>query len=213
MIRSTIHTLVRKRLNEATADQWSDADVNSGIDVGYQHLESVILVSDPTAFIKIDRAALVADQPEYAKPASLINAIELSVLDSSTGKYDVIPVANYADIRDLQTSQQYNWSDYGRYFWLAPAPAAGLAAGLQVKYVPALVLSVDASVPQIAQNYHMAIVLSATIALIGETADGVEKFIAEREYLYGQLRMTYRRDVAGPSHLQISQEGSMRKQY
>jgi len=213
MIRSTIHTLVRKRLNEASADQWSDADVNTGVDVGYQHVENIILQSDPDAFIKVDRADLVNAQHEYAKPASLINALELSVLDSSTSKYDVIEKASYHDVRDRVASEDYQWAHYGRYFYLGPAPDAALTSGLQVKYVPALVLSLDTSVPQISQNYHMAIVLSAVIVLVGETADGVEKFITEREYLFGQLRMTYRRDVGHPSHIQIDQDGSMVKRY
>ena len=212
MNRATIHTLVRKRINEATADQWSDADVNSAINVGYQQMEMVILESDPDAFIKVDRAALVVTQHEYAKPASLIHEIDVSILDSVSGDYDVIKMGNYHDVRGRGSSEVQQYAHYGRYIFLGPAPDAALAAGLQIVYVPALVLSVAASVPQLAQAYHTAIVISAAITLIGETADGIDKMMKERDYAYGRLRVQYRKTTA-PSHFQIDQSGSMRKPY
>ena len=212
MNRATIHTLVRKRINEATADQWSDNDVNSAINSGYQQMEMIILESDPDAYIKVDRAALVADQHEYAKPGSLIAEIDVSILDSASGKYNVLKIGNYHDVRKRQAGQEQQYAHYGRYYFLGPAPDANLPAGLQLVYVPSLVLSTDISVPQIGHAYHLAIVLSASVALIGETADDAGKLMKERDFFFSRLKVQYRKTTA-PSYLQIAQTGSMRKPY
>jgi hypothetical protein len=199
---ATIRAMVRRRANEITPDQWSDVYVNSMIDIGYKVAQAVVLESEPTAFLQVDRADLVAGQHEYAWPVARLWEIEVALLNPTSAEYVPIDNGDFVNVRQRASGNDYQYAHYGRWLYLGPAPAAPVVAGLQVTYVPTLTLATDASVPQIKQLYHMVIVLNSTIALVGETADGIDELIKERDTLYGRMRLV-RPHAVKPNALRV----------
>jgi hypothetical protein len=189
MTRSDIRTLVKRRVQEPGDTHWTDAEIDAAINLAYQAAQARHLENYPEAYIRVDRADLVADQHEYAKPEGIISLIELAVKDSVTGLYTPIESESFNVLRERNagsTSVQ-KFADLGRWWYLDPAPSASVVGGLQATIVPALSLPADTSVPQLPAPWHMVLVINTQIILLGETSDAVEQLIVERDLLYTRL--------------------------
>jgi len=205
MTRSQMRVLLKRRLNEPTAgDQWANAELNELLNLGLQATETFLLAADPEAVVRKSQCATVTGQNEYGWPTDMLYEIEVSLLNATSGAYDVVSKRPFADIRDLTTSETQCYAHWGRYCYLAPAPAAGVAAGLRITHVPALTMADDTSVPKIPAQWHMMVVLNAQILALGEGADSAKGPMAERDSLYGQLQAVHRNSAAAPSPLEPS---------
>ena len=202
MTRAQLVARVQKLIHEPVGGaQFTTAEIIAAINIGYQTLEAKILKCDPQAFMMVDRTGLVALQQYYPTPPGMLYPLELAVLAGAV--YIPLTFKAFHMLREseaasstIELETEGYYSMVGRYFYLWPAPTATLAAGLQLTHVPALTLSDDTSVPQVQLTWHPAIALNAALYLLGETTDEATPIMAERNLLYSDIDLAYKRNTA-----------------
>jgi hypothetical protein len=171
MNRGTARSLLRRRINEVTADNWTDGDLNDILNIGIHQVQTAIHKVDPEAFVYIDRASIVANQEFYPKPEGLWYEMAVRLLNSSTGKYERIEKRDYSYAEDLATSESTVYSHVGRLLALRPIPSASLASGLELLYVPTLSVAVDTDIIPVHLALHNAVVQASQLLLLPETGE------------------------------------------
>lgn len=187
--RGTLRTHLRRRLQEPTASNWSDATLNDYLNIGYQVAQEEVEVIDPERFLYVDTANVVKDQAFYAMPSNSKAPRRLRYKSSSGGDLMDIPERKLSDLLpvDFQTTRGRTdsspvWARHGRYILIDPAPSQNVTDGLELTYVPALVMSSDADVPEVDLNLQYAIVLVAHLIALADT-DNVEAVQTVRDEL------------------------------
>jgi hypothetical protein len=203
MNRSSLRAMLKRRLYEPDSenDQWTTDELNSFLNEGYRMTSLAAYQDNPSALLVVARRNLVADQNEYSWPYDMVYDLSLGILNDE-GKYSAIArrplemlLANDAAASNPATT--YQFADYGRFFYLSPAPTASVTDGIQLTYVPALALSDDAQVPHLRVHWHPLIAINAQILALGESSDQATSAIAERNALYADMLGSGQRSTAG----------------
>ncbi len=172
MNRSTMRTLLRRRLNESTADNWQDADLNELLNAGLHLVQKEVLKVDPLAFIHWSKDDIVSGQSYYPKPQGFWHEIEIAQLDADHPQgYKPMKKQDYNVARELAAGSTEVYCHVGRYFAIFPAPSTSVVDGLQIQWTPTLSMAVDTDVPDLHFALHMAVVLMAQKYALGETGD------------------------------------------
>lgn len=214
MNRATMRAFLRRGLMEDTADNWTDAELNTTINAAAQSWQDYILAIDPEALLEWHYASIVKDQRYYAKPAGMRNELELGYLDSSTSEYLPMTVVSWPSIRrgwnkgatsrnsdiDLNptTTVSYQYAHAGPFFYLDWNPAEALVDGLEVAYVPDIALGDDTESPTFALGLHYGIVVEAIIMAKGETPEDDSRWVRERTQMIKKIPLYYKKSIAGP---------------
>lgn len=192
MTRAQIRTLLRRRVQEVTADQWSDANLNELINLAYQRTELDILSVNPQAFMTTYRADIVSGQAFYEKPAGFNYEIAFKRLDSANSRYVRMECIDYVKgIARQNGESEVQYSHYGTHLMLSPTPSASLASGLELDFVPSLSMTDDAESPKIVHPLHMALVYHAQIIALGETGEEQKRAGEELELLVNKIPTYY----------------------
>jgi hypothetical protein len=190
--------LLRREIQEETADQWSDIQLNTALDFGVFQVEKAILGVDAEAFVHVYKINIESGKDWYPLPTSFVREIEVGLLEG-TG-YSVIPAIEYAESRGANApASDTRYSIIGRYIALTPVPSANLTDGLRLLFVPVLTMAEDTDTPDIPDVLHVAAVLYAKMLLLeetGEPLDGTERQVAR---IMADLPLWYQRGA--PSHL------------
>lgn len=204
-----MRALLRRRVNEATANLWTDPDLNDLLDIGLQQVQQYVQAVDPDAFLFRSRIDLVADQALYQLPDNCQGLRAVKKKDPVSGLYERLRPTTYERAQD-RSEQETDDSDgefarFGKFLWILPAPSANQSAGLELDFVPVLSLGADTDVPPIPISLHYAVVLRAEIAAKGETSDGADVALAEFASLMGTIPSWYRPSIAGgaPDSIQV----------
>lgn len=167
--RGDMRARLRARVKEATADNWSDVDMNLYLNLGLQEVQKKIIALDPMAFFWTDRGDIIVTQELYPWPEGCLYEFEVGYLGG--GSYKPLERITYAETRDRSAGSDPAYASHGRYFVLSPIPSATVVNGLQVKYMPTLSMSVDADVPKIPQPLHIAAVIYAERFALADVGD------------------------------------------
>lgn len=170
MTRSQMRDLLRRRVQEKTADQWQDADLNSLLDIGLHRTQLVIKRVHPD--FALNRAVSDLKGPAtvnndlYDFPPGFISEYLVEMLDTD-GKYKKVGRINFRDSVDRLTGDT-KYSRTGKWIRISPAPTADLAAGLRIWFVPTLTMASDNDVPDIPIVLHEGPIIWANRLAIGE---------------------------------------------
>src|SRR5262245_28678692 len=96
-----MRTLLRRRIQEQTADQWQDADLNELLNEGAREVQRRLIHIDPMCVAYIDVADLVSGQELYAHPAGFLYEYALKIYDVAAQKYKRIGRDDEEELRDV----------------------------------------------------------------------------------------------------------------
>lgn len=207
MIRGDMRTLLRKRLNEDTEDNWTDQELNRLLDIGLQQVQKEILKVDPQKFLYTWVADIVANQVYYQKPAGIW--VELAIAKLSDGRYVPMDYRDWDDAFEAVGTTEASTTRYsieGDYYMLSPAPTVSITNGLKVVGIPTLVMATDNSVPKVNVGLHMAIVAWSQLLALGETGDPEDKVKDNLKELLGDIPLYYR-GAGGGANLPVRVQG------
>jgi hypothetical protein len=172
-----MRTMLRRQLQEDTASQWSDATLNSYLNLGLQFMETAVLQHQPEAFRQVDRTTFyVADEGLIPKPIGCMRVIDVKVKYPDDTAYtfavyrrnDQIEEAIDAYESSTMESEPY-WSIYGHWVRVWPEPATDATDGIELIYVPTLTMGADSDVPLLHLHLHEGIVYKAKSVALGDT--------------------------------------------
>lgn len=192
MTRGTIRTLLRRRLNEQTADNWDDNTLNTFIDLAYALVLKQVRKVDPEAVLFWDYRDTVAGVNWYEKPAGTRGPVEVGLKKTSSDT-DWGPLTRkpYYVARDAANGSDTVYCHRGTYIGIFPAPTVAVTNGLQFLHAPTDTLAADTDVPKVEQTLHYAVVLWATIIAKGESPESDSKDAAELQRLIGDIPLDY----------------------
>jgi hypothetical protein len=193
--RGTMRTLLRRRLNEQTADNWEDTELNDLLNDALLQVQKYVLKVNPEAAIYVDTAHVVADQELYAWPQGFLYEIEVAILDTASNEYEEIDRASWSQTRRREDGATTQYAHHGRHFGLSPVPETSVSAGIRLRWVPSLEMADDADVPEVIPTLHPAIVLWAQKFALGETGDALDELRKEIADVVGDLGEFYRKSV------------------
>lgn len=191
MNRSTIRTLVRRRLNETVADNWSDDVLNTLIDTAYALVLKQVRKVDPEAVLSWDYRNTVAGTVWYEKPAGTRGPVEVG-LKKAAADADWTPLKRkpYFIARDW-TGDETVYCHRGTYIGLFPAPTVAVVDGIQFIHAPTDALAADTDVPKLEATLHYAIVLWATLLAKGESPEADTKDALELARILADIPSDY----------------------
>ena len=207
MTRVQQRTWLRRRLNETTADQWSDVSLNDYLNEGLHFMQQEIEKIDPEAFVYEDSANIVADQRKYAWPANMKREVVLEAkFTAAATEYTKLSRVGLRKCDNPDTGQEYTYAHHGRYLKLQATPTVAVPAGLWLTYVPTLSMGDDADVPDIPVDVHMGIVLMAQLVAFGDSSGTADKEEVRKELADVILRlpMHYLKSGAEPDKFVVS---------
>lgn len=193
--------MLRRRLQERVADQWTDAELNELLNLGLLEIQKSVLQVDPLAIIWIDVDDIVAGQEFYEVPPGMWYEFEVGVKTSaSDADFTILDPCSYHTRRSL-SSGAGRYSRLGKYISIRPIPTGSVVDGLQVRYVPSLSMSNDSDVPDLNLGLHLGIVLWAQILALGESLEDSGPTQATLKGLIEQIPLFYR-NTTQPMYLQ-----------
>lgn len=178
-----MRTLLRRRLQESTADQWQDSDLNDLLNLGLHEIQKRVVAVDPFFLVYIDEADSVGSQDLYKKPVGFWYEFSLEVKDSAAGEYKRIKREDDPEVQLSGNATVQTYSHFGQYFRIKPAPAVNLVDGIRLSYMPTLEMAADSDVPDIHLALHMAAVVAAQMVTMGELGVARDTIQAELESL------------------------------
>lgn len=153
MNRGQQRTVLRGWLREATADQWTDTQVDTYLNLGLREVQKLIVSLDPESVKKTYVANLIAGtvgaDSIYSYPAGTWGVIEMGIsadgINYSPMKRISLAQARAGYYPDNGTDTQYAFVPWSpREFSIYPMPAATVVNGLRAIVVPTLTMAVDA---------------------------------------------------------------------
>jgi hypothetical protein len=190
LTRATIRELVRRRLNEQTADNWTDNVLNTLIDLAYALVLKQVRKVDAEAVLAWDYRDTVAGTNWYEKPSGTRGPVEVG-LKKSSADTDWTPLKRvaYHVARDWTGDTVY--CHRGTYIGIFPAPTVAVTNGIQMLHAPTDTMAVDTDVPKVEQTLHYAIVVWATLIAKGESPESDTKDATELQRIIGDIPLDY----------------------
>lgn len=191
MTRGTIRTLLRRRINEQTADHWDDSTLNTIIDTVYALVLKQVRKVDPEAVLFWDYRNTVAGTVWYEKPAGTRGPVEVGLKSLSTDTdWTPLPRRSYFIARDM-TEGDTVYCHRGTYIGIFPAVTMSVTSGIQFIHAPTDTLADDNDVPKLESSLHLAIVLWAAMIAKGESPEDDTKDAKELQRIIGDIPQDY----------------------
>lgn len=190
-------TQLRRRIREVVEETFSDARLNEYLNVGLSKVQQDVLALDPQAFLYVDRADLVSGQARYAKPTGFWYEVFLKILDTDSSEYVPLEKRDYRTVvKTVADGETRVYAHFGRWFHIGPTPDTSIPQGIELEYVPLLVMAVDSDVPQVPLQLHDLIVKYAQVECFGETSEAMEPVLAQIELIRQRIPLWYRQSAA-----------------
>ena len=178
MTREGARRFARRRLQERTADNWSDAEINELNNEALHLVQKEIIKVSADEFFTIATADTVVGQEFYRVPDNFWYEFEIGYkASSSLSDWPVIEKGNYHALK-THVNGSAKYSRRGQYFSIRPIPSQAVTAGLRILYCASLSLDVgasevvrDANVIPVHPALHMAVPIGAALLARGETFD------------------------------------------
>lgn len=198
MNREQTRDMLRRRLQETTAAQWTDATLNLYINMGLRFMHRRIQEKEPSAIIYTFVANTVASLGKYRKPSALQYENSFKVKFSSSGNYIECDLVTMDDIdsydggtlTDASTTNPIYAHD-GDYYEVRPKPSSAVTKGLKVKGPPILSVSADADVPDIRVDFHEGVVYKAEALALADTAEEPINALRDLQEIVADINNNY----------------------
>lgn len=176
MTRATIRTFLRRRLQEETADDWSDDDLNALINLAYALVAKQVRKVDATFLLHWEKRDTVAGTNWYERPEGSRGLVDIGLLRSSTSTdIDYLRRASGEVARKNTNDSERVYTIMGDFIGIFPAPTESVTNGLLIIHVPTPTLAEDTDVPKVEATLHYAIVCWATLLAKGESPEDDSK--------------------------------------
>lgn len=210
---------LRRRLNETTPDQWTNADLNTYLNEGLRFMQQTIESIDNEAFVYIDTTPCIADQQAYAWPTNMKREMQVEIkYNTSQTDYTILVRRGYRRVKspdggwvDLWSgegvsAQANTYAHRGRYLYLQTAPTENVTAGIRLTYVPILSMGADSDVPDLPIDLHMGVVLKAQLVAFGDASGAIDKESVTKELgeILALLPTHYDKTGGEPNHFEVS---------
>jgi len=199
MNRGEARTLLRRRVNEPVADNWTDADLNLYLNLGYAWVLKQIRRVNKEAILFWQYRNTVAGSNWYEKPTGTTSIVEVGFKNVSTATdWTALTRKPYYLARDWTTSTGGSggivdtvYCHRGNYIGIFPAPANSVVQGLRLLTVPTDQLSLDADAFLIELTLQWGVVLYAAIMAKGESPEDDAKDQRELARLVADIPIDY----------------------
>lgn len=206
--RAQMREWLRRRLNETTADQWSDSALNDYLNQGLVMVQDEIEKVDDEAFVYEDVANTVVAQQKYPFPTNMKKVLKLEYKASSSADYvELDQISSWRKIEDPDINQAtLVYAMYGRYLYIKPEPTVAVTQGLRLTYVPVLAMGSDSDVPDVVSDLHIAIVLFAQLVAFGDSSGATARTEVKEDLLYhlNRIATTYGRNSGGAEQFTVA---------
>lgn len=214
MTRGTMRSVLRRRLNELTQDNWTDVMLDDLLNTSLAQVQTDVMQVVPQAFVNIWRQDITAGQEFYDKPVGLQYEYLVRLKDTGSGLYFQIRNGDYYQLQNRGLSlstppQQFNtlipetkYAHLGRHLAINPIPSVTVTNGLEIIGIPTLSMALDTDVPELNLALHMLPVLWANLFALGETQESAAAVTALIDRLTSQIPLYYRQSAGDPVTLQ-----------
>lgn len=194
MNRGTIRTLLRRRLNEPTPDNWDDNTLNQFIDTAYALILKQVRKVDPEAILFWAYRDTVANVNWYEKPAGTRGPVEVGYkTDASATDWLPLKRKPYYIARDwlAGAGAEPVYCHRGEYIGIFPAPTVSVTQGLRFIHVPTDSLASDTDEPRLEPTLQYAVALWGALLAKGESPESDSKDAAELQRILGDIPADY----------------------
>ena len=199
MTRATMRTMLRRRLHETTADNWSDADLNALLEAGLHQVQKEVMKYDAAAFMYIDEAPLQANQEFYPLPDGFWYELVVKIKTSASATtYTTLTRGAYDADQNRNSTLERVYDIRGRFITFMANPDYSVNPGYMIQYVPTLSLGADSTVPAIHKGLHTAVVLWAHLIALGETPESATDTAGVLKAMLDDIPLYYKRGGEAP---------------
>ncbi len=205
MNRVTMRDLLRRRLNDPeVGGTFSNAELNTMLNVSLCAVEKEILKIRPYAFLQWELWDITANQERYPLTVGTINLVCVGRRTDPAARFSVL---ERKDLRPILNGEASGYCHAGREVVLSTdLVTQTIAQGLRAIHVPALELSDDASTTEdkgLPRPLDMAVVVWAQEYLTPEQGSARKEAAEERRELLADLPQYFVQDTDGPSVLKL----------
>lgn len=196
MTRLQLRTLLRKRIQEVTADQWTDSDLNLLMEMALYDLEKEILSERGDAFIRISTCPRTANKTRFLLPAGCIKTVNVEVKTSASSEYlKLKPRKSHKMMEDgsAPVSDKPYYDVLGKWLEIRPAVTTTISAGIRLRWVPTLTMDDDTVTPEPDLVLHEAIALGAKVKAFQETDEDAKADAERLQQFLSLIPRYYRR--------------------
>lgn len=194
MIRSTMRTLLRRRLQDSSGANWSDVELNDLLDEGMRLVQKEVMKFVPDAFMHIYQAPVTSVDEFYPLPDGFWMELLVRLKGSATATdYTTLERGNYDRDRENAASTTPAYDIRGRFIVFMPRPNFNANPGYEIQFVPTLSLPSDTLAPEIHQGLHLAIVIHAQLIALGETLESPTSAAEQLKRLLDDIPLFYQR--------------------
>jgi len=201
MNRSTMRTLLRRRIQEETADDWSDDDLNTLMNLAYALVAKQVRKVDPEAIMHWEYRDTVADTNWYELPEGTRGMSSVGLkLNSSDTTYTDLRRTSHRVARTEANASEPVYCIRGQYLGIFPAPTAAITNGIELIHAPTPTLAEETDVPKLEATLHYAIVCWATLLAKGESVEDDTKDANELRRILADIPDDYGTNDLGYPH-------------
>lgn len=171
MNRATMRDMLRKRINEETANDWTDTQLNSLLDVALGQTQRKVLRFNPLAFLAWYRAPITANESFYRRPIGSWweYCVEVKLTAAAT-QYTELVKRPYRIAREALDSAPV-YAKLGTFLAIYPTPTETVTAGLQVIHTPLLTFPDDDIEVDLHTALHLLVVVRAHKLALANTPE------------------------------------------
>lgn len=194
MNRLAMRTLLRRRLLEPTADQWSDSTLNDLLNLGLALVRKQVRKVDYEFDIRWEYRNTVAGTSFYEKPAGTRGPVEIAVKKAASDiDWLALRRSPYHIAKTFVSTGESEmvYCHRGAYIGLFPAPTTSVVDGIQFLHAPTETLALDTDVPRLEESLQYAVVCWASLLAKGESPESDDKDAKELARLLGDIPADY----------------------
>jgi len=186
---ATARTLLRRRLQEPSTDQWTDAELLTLINLAISDVQKLVQALDPDAFMIATAQNIVAGTRDYDWPTGAWVPVAVEWVGSTeTTALEKIP---RFEILDVATGDTPRVTRFGKKLRLTPTPTTSVTSGLLVYHIPSLAVAADGDAIPFIDPLHALVVLYAEKWAIGETGESADEVRKEIDAQVQMLPLYY----------------------
>src|SRR3990172_4068448 len=137
-----IRTKLRRMINDESSQEWTDAELNSEINLAYSKVQKEIFKIDREAHLFWDTMAATSGTSWYPLPQTFgVSEVGIKGAASDT-VFTRLNKKSYEDIKALTTTSQA-YCIRGQWLGIFPAPSTTVADGIEFVHFPVMTLSDD----------------------------------------------------------------------
>jgi len=188
----TLRTLLRRRLGEITADNWTDVLLDELINLAYSMVYKEVRRVEPDAITHWSYRNTVAGTSWYQKPQDTRGLLRVGYMGT------LVAPAVYTQLfpKPIEIAESWNGTDpvyctRGIFVGIFPAPTVSVVNGLEFQHTPTPTLALDTDSPDLEASLQYAIILWACLLAKGESPESDSKEASQLQTILADIPNDY----------------------